>query len=481
MAGRTTRTRVAASTGGKVPKAVAKKAAAPAQARGAKAAAKRKTAAPARKALVVSATKGKTVRGKAARAIDSDAEEGSDESDIQTESDLGMEEAAADNTSDNKSVSADVMMISDDEEDSRQEVELTPKIGRSRAANSSPPSTPKTPSPVKAGRGRAVKPKSTPAKHAKQVDSEDSEDEGISPVKKVKTALAPGKQSFVPLPRTQTIRAQIAAERAAAEKANKIMVDKDVQTELSGSADRKVQTKQRSSVKVVIPMRKTPGKSKNTPVKASNTGKAAKTSKAPNSDSSVFTRETDDKDKARLQRRLFTDHLPEPLRTIQDHGSSKDTANMSSLDSGEEEDDAAMEDLADDVTNKLVLDVDNPDVVDEALRDTYQGLPVVRFCEALTADGSLISTVPYTQGLVNKHDVNPSALKRLATFSNDGGYVINPARFDPAKVTLSTFGQSANKVLSWKPQSGQPARAICMTMGFVFTCNVVFPTLFGKQ
>lgn len=38
-----------------------------------------------------------------------------------------------------------------------------------------------------------------------------------------------------------------------------------------------------------------------------------------------------------------------------------------------------MEDLADDVTNKLVLDVDNPDVVDEALRDTYQGLPVVRY------------------------------------------------------------------------------------------------------
>lgn len=76
---------------------------------------------------------------------------------------------------------------------------------------------------------------------------------------------------------------------------------------------------------------------------------------------------------------------------------------------------------------------------------------------------------------------NSSALKRLATFSNDGGYVINPARFDPAKVTLSTFGQSANKVLSWKPQSGQPARAICMTMGFVFTCNVVFPTSFGKQ
>ncbi|KAL1938900.1 hypothetical protein VTO73DRAFT_11053 [Trametes versicolor] len=116
-----------------------------------------------------------------------------------------------------------------------------------------------------------------------------------------------------------------------------------------------------------------------------------------------------------------------------------------------------------------------------ALRDTYQGLPVVRFCDALTADGSFISTVPYTQGLVNKHDVNPSALKRLATFSNDSGYLINPARFDPAKVTLSTFGQSANKVLSWKPQSGQPARAICMTMGFVFTCNVVFPTSFGKQ
>ncbi len=46
---------------------------------------------------------------------------------------------------------------------------------------------------------------------------------------------------------------------------------------------------------------------------------------------------------------------------------------------------------------------------------------------------------------------------------------------------MSTFGQSANKVLAWKPQSGQPSRAICMTMGFVFTCNVVFPTSFGKQ
>lgn len=79
----------------------------------------------------------------------------------------------------------------------------------------------------------------------------------------------------------RTIKAQIAAERAAAEKAKKIMVDKDVQTELSGTVDRKVQTKQRSSVEVVIPVRKTPGKSKNTPVKASNTSKAAKTSKAP--------------------------------------------------------------------------------------------------------------------------------------------------------------------------------------------------------
>ncbi len=59
------------------------------------------------------------------------------------------------------------------------------------------------------------------------------------------------------------------------------MVDKDIQTELSSSMDRKVQTKQRSNVEVVIPMRKTPGKSKNMPVKAANTAKAAKTSKAP--------------------------------------------------------------------------------------------------------------------------------------------------------------------------------------------------------
>lgn len=43
--------------------------------------------------------RGKAIRGKAARAIDSDAEEGSEESDVQTESDIGMEEAAADNTS----------------------------------------------------------------------------------------------------------------------------------------------------------------------------------------------------------------------------------------------------------------------------------------------------------------------------------------------------------------------------------------------
>ncbi|OJT15848.1 hypothetical protein TRAPUB_1543 [Trametes pubescens] len=61
--------------------------------------------------------------------------------------------------------------------------------------------------------------------------------------------------------------------------------------------DRKVQTKQRSNVEVVIPMRKTPGKSKNMPVKAANTAKAAKTSKAPDSGSSFFTRETDDEDK----------------------------------------------------------------------------------------------------------------------------------------------------------------------------------------
>lgn len=75
-----------------------------------------------------------------------------------------------------------------------------------------------------------------------------------------------------------------------------------------------------------------------------------------------------------------------------------------------------------------------------------------------------------------------SALWRLVTFVTDGGYVINPAHFDPAKVMLTLYGQNLNQVLSWKPQTGgQPVRAICMTVGYVFTCNVASPASFGKM
>ncbi|KAI0665362.1 hypothetical protein C8Q78DRAFT_986772, partial [Trametes maxima] len=74
-----------------------------------------------------------------------------------------------------------------------------------------------------------------------------------------------------------------------------------------------------------------------------------------------------------------------------------------------------------------------------------------------------------------------SALQKLVTFATDGAYVINPARQDPCSVVTTTFGQSINPVLSWAPRSGQMVRVICMSLGFVFTCNVVFPVSFGKQ
>ena len=74
-----------------------------------------------------------------------------------------------------------------------------------------------------------------------------------------------------------------------------------------------------------------------------------------------------------------------------------------------------------------------------------------------------------------------SALKRLVTFSTDSTYVVNPAWCSPTIVKDITYGQSINKVISLMPKGGQPQRAICMSLGFVFTCNVVFPTSFGKQ
>lgn len=74
-----------------------------------------------------------------------------------------------------------------------------------------------------------------------------------------------------------------------------------------------------------------------------------------------------------------------------------------------------------------------------------------------------------------------SALRRVTTFVSDGVYVINPARFDPVKSTAASFGQSPNKVISLPGKPMQVSRAICMSLGYVFTCNVVYPTMFGKQ
>lgn len=65
-------------------------------------------------------------------------------------------------------------------------------------------------------------------------------------------------------------------------------------------------------------------------------------------------------------------------------------------------------------------------------------------------------------------------------FATDGAYVINPARCDPHTVKDITYGSSLNKVVSLIPQGGQPQRAICMSLGFVFSSNIVYPTGFGK-
>ncbi|KAI0666737.1 hypothetical protein C8Q78DRAFT_1106934 [Trametes maxima] len=223
--------------------------------------------------------------------------------------------------------------------------------------------------------------------------------------------------------------------------------------------------------------------------------KGGKAAKAPDSGSSFFTRETDDEDKARRQRQLFEKDLVSCLgsaggstmdKNKNQKGDNSDSSEgevipWADTEAEESDKDVNMDDLAEEISNEVDLDLDDPEVVDGVLRNTYQDLPSVCECEVVTADGSAISTVLYSQGFLKEHNVNPSALQKLVTFATDGAYVINPARQDPCSVVTTTFGQSINPVLSWAPRSGQMVRVICMSLGFVFTCNVVFPASFGKQ
>ncbi|KAI0323676.1 hypothetical protein GY45DRAFT_1376147 [Cubamyces sp. BRFM 1775] len=287
-------------------------------------------------------------------------------------------------------------LVSDDDNEvgEQLEVEHTPKIVRRRPMESSPPSTPKTPSPVKAQKALTTKYKATPGKRAKVSDSEDESDRDISPMKKAKigSGMSEGKNIGLPLPRRQYIAQQLKAKaKAKAEPA----------TEPAKG--------QKNNVEVVITTsRKPPVKlaTSKSPVKSAKTAKA---SKAPDSGSSFFSHETDDEEKARRQRRLFEKHLVDSNRTsnLEVYEELEETQPMVLCSDSEDEpknteDTATENDLAVTFADKLVSDVEDLDVVNPAMKESYEGLPALH-------------------------------------------------------------------------------RAICMSLGYVFTCNVVYPTTFGKQ
>ncbi|KAI0667353.1 hypothetical protein C8Q78DRAFT_994067 [Trametes maxima] len=382
-----------------------------------------------------------------------------------------------------------VIIPSGDEDSYRLDVELTPKIARRRSDASSPPATPKTPTPVKPNKGKMVKGKdqATPYKRAKESGSEPTSDEDISPAKKAKTEEEDKKGRPI-LPRRPYMLALMAKKLEEAEQAEKA-------AEAQAAAAEKKATARNYAEVVITPRRvSTPHKS-SSKVASASTSKGGKAAKAPDSGSSFFTRETDDEDKARRQRQLFEKDLVSCLgsaggstmdKNKNQKGDNSDSSEgevipWADTEAEESDKDVNMDDLAEEISNKLDLDLDDPEVVDGVLRNTYQDLPSVCECEVVTADGSAISTVLYSQGFLKEHNVNPSALQKLVTFATDGAYVINPARQDPCSVVTTTFGQSINPVLSWAPRSGQMVRVICMSLGFVFTCNVVFPASFGKQ
>ncbi|KAI0349630.1 hypothetical protein OH77DRAFT_1525525 [Trametes cingulata] len=172
----------------------------------------------------------------------------------------------------------------------------------------------------------------------------------------------PAKKSVIPLPRRQTATA------------------KKGPTTLS-----------KQKVQVVIEARTSP----------------TKHTKAPDSSSAFFVEDTKDEDKywCRLFRK---DVLSSKAPHMDDDSSAEDSKQGSDEDvemvdsSGNE---AAMSKLVNDMENKLVLDIDNPKVVDPNLKATYEDLPPVWKCEAITSE-SAIHTVPYTSGFLNGHNIN---------------------------------------------------------------------------
>ncbi|KAI0349278.1 hypothetical protein OH77DRAFT_1525800, partial [Trametes cingulata] len=185
----------------------------------------------------------------------------------------------------------------------------------------------------------------------------------------------------------------------------------------------------------------------------------------------------------RRQRRLFgKDVLSSKAPHMDDDSSAEDSKQGSDEDvemvdsSGNE---AAMSKLVNDMENKLVLDIDNPEVVDPNLKATYEDLPPVRKCEAITSE-SAIHTVPYTSGFLNGHDINRKAFYNLVMLTEEEPFVINPARYDPACVELATYGNSSNKVISLPTLGKQNECAICMSVGFTYSCDIIHPKSFSK-
>ncbi|KAI0349973.1 hypothetical protein OH77DRAFT_1593859 [Trametes cingulata] len=430
------RTRAAASTGRKPPKAEVGK-----RAKAAATKAKKLTPPPkpAQRGKAASAAKGHRRMAVDSEAEESEAEVLDDEPEEEEEVDL--------KTGNSFSPEVELPFVSDDEEEPRPEVELTPKIVRRRSDASSAPTTPKSPSPIK---GQKTKPlsmplKGTPAKRAKVSDSEEEYDADVSPVKKTKTAAASGasaKKPVPPLPRRQYIAAQAAAKKG------------------------------KQQVEVVI---KTPAK------------RPAKSATKPDSASVFFVEDTDDEEKARRQLSLFD------KSGSRSHTSPKKTANIDSASEEEheaeepesdgdtvmKEDADAMGTLVLDIRKKLVIDVEDPECVDPNLKDTYRDLPDVRECEAVTQNGSPIHTARYYKGILTEH-VNPKALRGLVTLAYEEPFNINPARFDPAQVVATTYNNSNNKVISLRI-GGQAHRAICMTIGFNLGCNIISPKTFNKS
>ncbi|KAI0368511.1 hypothetical protein BV20DRAFT_980661 [Pilatotrama ljubarskyi] len=129
--------------------------------------------------------------------------------------------------------------------------------------------------------------------------------------------------------------------------------------------------------------------------------------------------------------------------------------------------------------SKLVLDIDNPEVVDPNLKATYEDLPPVQKCEAIPSE-SAIHTVPYTGGFLNGHDINQKAFYNLVMLTEEEPFVINPAHYDSACVELATSRNSSNKVIFLPTLGKQSERAICMSIGFTYSCDIIHSKLFSK-